>query len=141
MKKIFVDTNVIIDFLADRKPFSDSATNLFSLAAQRKFIIYISAISFNNIYYLLKRQANHNKTINTLIELQNVTRTVEVNEVIIRKSLHADFNDFEDAIQYFCAASISNITCLVTRNSKDYKSSNIAVLTPEETIALLNLGN
>lgn len=141
MKKIFVDTNVIIDFLADRKPFSEPATNLFSLAAQHKFIIYISAISFNNIYYLLKRQLSHSKTIKTLIELQNLTRTVEVSEVIIKKSLQSDFNDFEDAIQYFCASSITGITCFVTRNSKDYKSSKIAVLTPGETLALFNLEN
>ena len=140
MKKIFLDTNVIIDFLADRKPFSEPASTLFSLAVQHKITIYVSAISFNNIYFVLKQHLSHKKIIGTLIELQNWTKTIEVNEAIIERSLRSDFSDFEDAIQYFCAASISSITCIVTRNSKDYKSSTIAVMTPGETISLLNLG-
>jgi predicted nucleic acid-binding protein len=141
MKKIFVDTNVIIDFLSDRKPFSDAATILFSWAAQRKITIYISAISFNNIYYILKQQLSHSKTINTLIGIQEITRTIEVSELIIKKSLQSDFRDFEDAIQHFCAVSVANMGCIVTRNSKDYKPSKIAVMTPTEAIALLNLRN
>lgn len=140
MRKIFLDTSVIIDFLADRKPHSRPATILFSWAAQHKIIIYVSAISFNNIYYVLKQQLSHSKTIHTLIELQNIVRTVDVNDAIIKKSLQSDFNDFEDAIQHFCAVSIASIACIVTRNAKDYKSSTIAVMTPGETISLLNLG-
>lgn len=141
MRKIFLDTNVIIDFLADRKPHSDSASILFSWAAQHKIIIYVSAISFNNIYYILKQQLSHGKSIHTLIGLQNIVRTIDVNEAIIRKSLQSDFSDFEDAIQHFCAVSIASMACIVTRNSKDYKSSKIAVMTPGETISLLNLGD
>lgn len=139
MKKIFLDTNIIIDYLADRKPFSDAAATLYSLAAQNKISIYVSAISFNNIYYILKSQLSHAKAIKVLKELQGWTRTIEVNEMIIKKSLEADFNDFEDGIQYFCATSIPNITCIVTRNMKDYKAARIPILTPTETISLLAL--
>lgn len=36
MKRLFLDTNVIIDFLADRKPFSDAAAILFDAAIDKK---------------------------------------------------------------------------------------------------------
>jgi predicted nucleic acid-binding protein len=50
MKHLFLDTNVIIDVLADRKPFSESAAILFDYAEKGKINIYISALSYSNIY-------------------------------------------------------------------------------------------
>jgi len=138
MKRIFLDTNVVIDFLADRRPFSIDAARLFDLALDGKTRIYISAVSYNNIYYILRQSLTNNATLKLLNELAEMTEITDVTNDIIRKSLKTDFNDYEDAVQYYCALSIPKIDFIVTRNSKDFKKSTISVLTPVEAIVSLS---
>lgn len=134
MKHIFLDTNVVIDFLANRQPFALAAARLFNLAIGNKSKIYISAVSYNNIYYILRRSLSSSATIAMLEELASMTAIVDVTDNVIRQSLKTDFKDYEDAIQYYCALSVSEVDVIVTRNTKDYKKSTIAVLTPIEAI-------
>ncbi len=137
MKHLFIDTNVVIDFLADRKPFSESALKLFDLSFKKKVNLYISAVSYNNIYYILKQSYQHKDTIDLLKELMEMTEILDVTKTIIEKSLKSDFKDFEDAIQYYCAKSLSKIELIITRDTKDYKKSDLPVLTSDEVISLL----
>lgn len=132
MKHIFMDTNVVIDFLANRQPFSADAARLFNSAINNKVKIYISAVSYNNIYYILRQSLSGNATMKLLTELANMTDIADVTDHIIRQSLKTDFKDYEDAIQYYCALSIPQVEIIVTRNVKDYKKSTLAVLTPAE---------
>jgi predicted nucleic acid-binding protein len=138
MKNIFIDTNVVIDFLADRRPFSVDAARLFDLAIEGKTRIYISAVSYNNIYYILRQSLTNNATIKLLEELAGITEITDVTNDVIRKSLKTDFKDYEDAIQYNCALSIPGIDFIVTRNGKDFKKSVISILTPAEAMASLS---
>jgi predicted nucleic acid-binding protein len=138
MKHIFMDTNVVIDFLADRQPFSLQAAKLFDLTIDGKVKIYISAVSYNNIYYILRRSLTNNATIKLLEELVEITEITDVTKSIIKQSLKTDFKDYEDAIQYYCALSLPKIDFIVTRNTKDFKKSTVAVLTPAEAIVTLN---
>lgn len=138
MKKIFIDTNVVIDFLADRRPFSIDAARLFDMAIDGKVKIYISAVSYNNIYYILRQSLTNSATIKLLEELAAMTEIADVTNDVIRQSLKTDFNDYEDAIQYLCAMAVSGIDCIITRNTKDFKKSTISVLTPSEAIASLS---
>jgi predicted nucleic acid-binding protein len=137
MKHIFIDTNVIIDFLTDRKPFSLEAAKLFNFALNKKITLYTSSVSYNNIYYILRQSLSHTATIKALTALEEWTETINVSKDVIRKSLKSDFKDFEDAIQYNCAQSISKIECIVTRNSKDFKTSSLPVFAPQEAVAIV----
>lgn len=137
MKHLFVDTNVLIDFLANRKPFSLEAATLFNFALQKRLTIYVAAVSFNNIYYILRQSCSHSDTLHILSELEEWTTTVDVSKEVIKKSLQSDFKDFEDAIQYHCAKTIKNIDGIVTRNRKDFKTSILAVFTPKEALSLI----
>lgn len=127
MKHIFLDTNVVIDFLADRRLFSIDAAQLFDLAVEGKIKIYISAVSYNNIYYILHQSLTSNATIKLLDELASMTEIADVTNEVIRNSLKTDFKDYEDAIQYYCALNVPEIEFIVTRNTKDFKKSTIAV--------------
>ncbi|MES2274566.1 MAG: PIN domain-containing protein [Bacteroidota bacterium] len=137
MKHIFLDTNVVIDFLANRQPFALAAAKLFNLAIDNKSKIYISAVSYNNIYYILRQSLSSSVTIAMLDELASMTEIADVTDAIIRQSLKTDFKDYEDAIQYYCALSIPEIDFIVTRNTKDYKKSSLPVLTPIEAISAM----
>jgi predicted nucleic acid-binding protein len=137
MKRIFIDTNVIIDFFANRKPFSIEAALLFNYSFNKKINIYISAVSYNNIYYILRQSCSHTETIKMLTELNEWTDTVEVSKDIINKSLKSNFKDIEDAIQYNCAKSLKKIDFIVTRDTKDFKTSSIPILTPNEAVTVI----
>lgn len=137
MKNIFLDTNVIIDILADRKPFSIAGAKLFDHAENGKINLFISALSYSNIYYIIRKTCSHKEMLMTLKDLEALIETIDVTKQIISKSLHSDFKDFEDSIQYYTALSNKKITAIVTRNGKDFKKSDLAILTPEEALSII----
>lgn len=137
MKNLFLDTNVIIDTLADRKPFSKAGANLFEYAEKGKVNLFISSLTYANIYYIIRKSCTHKELISTLRDLESIIETVDVTKQIISKSLQSEFKDFEDSIQYHTALSNKKITAIVTRNGKDFKKSDLAILTPEEAISII----
>ena len=132
-----MDTNVVIDFLANRVPFSTDAAQLFKYALDGNAHILISAISYSNIYYIIRQSTSSNIAVTLLNELSDITAIIDVTDEIIRQSLKSNFKDNEDAIQYHCALSIPELDFIVTRNTKDFKNSALPVLTPKEAIASL----
>ena len=137
MKHIFLDTNVLIDFLADRKPFSLEAAKIFNYSFKKKVTIYVAAVSYNNIYYILRQSCTHSETIKILNELQEWTEAIDVSKDVIRKAIKSEFKDFEDAIQYNCAKTLNKIDCIVTRDTKDFKTSSIPTMTPKEALTMI----
>ena len=138
MKIIFLDTNVIIDFLADRRPFSLTAAEIFNASFSGNVKIYISSVSYNNIYYILRQSLSHNETLKLLEALSEMTEIVDVTKTVIKKSLKSEFKDFEDAIQYNCALTVSKLDFIVTRDSKDFKKSTLPVMNPQEAVGIIN---
>jgi predicted nucleic acid-binding protein len=141
MKNIFLDTNVLIDFFANRTPFSTEAAKLFNYSFKKKITIYISAVSYNNIYYIVRQAYSHSETIKMLSELNEWTEIIDVSKDIIKKSIKSDFKDFEDAIQYHCAKSLAKLDFIVTRDTKDYKTSTLPILTPKEAVTVIESTN
>ena len=138
MKIIFLDTNVIIDFLADRRPFSLTAAEIFNASLSGNVKIYISSVSYNNIYYILRQSLSHNETLKLLEALSEMSEVVDVTKTVIKKSLKSEFKDFEDAIQYNCALTVSKLDFIVTRDSKDFKKSTLPVMNPQEAVGIIN---
>jgi predicted nucleic acid-binding protein len=78
MKNLFADANIIIDFLALREPFSSDAAALFDLAEKGKVKIFISAVSFNVVFYFLRQKYRHTKTLEFLNELYTLVIILDV---------------------------------------------------------------
>jgi predicted nucleic acid-binding protein len=131
MTDLFIDTDVIIDFIIDRQPFSREAAQLFTLIDQKKVKGYTSALCYSNLYYVLSKYAAHKKVITMLNELSELVGILKVDDDIIKASLASDFKDFEDAIQYYTAQEYKRIDVIITRNIKDYKKSSLPIMTPE----------
>lgn len=85
----------------------------------------------------MRQSSSHSQTIKILHELQELTDTVDVSKEVISKALKSEFKDFEDAIQYHCAKTIKKIDCIVTRDTKDFKTSTIPILTPQEALTMI----
>jgi len=136
MKKILIDTDVILDFFFDRKPFSENSSIILNMCERKHIQGFVTPVIISNSYYLLRRTAQHNKVISKLKQLLSITDVLNMNKQIIEYALNSDFKDFEDALQNFAAVSNGDIDVIVTRNVKDFKKSEIAVLTPESFLKL-----
>jgi predicted nucleic acid-binding protein len=132
MKTVFVDTNVIIDLLADRPPISKFAIELFRLAESNKVKLFTSSHSLATTHYLLKKYVAEEQLRAMLSSLLDLIVIIPVDLQIIKKSLSSKYKDFEDAIQIYAANSINSIDYIVTRNLKDFKDADIVVFAPDE---------
>lgn len=137
MKNIFLDTDIIIDFISDRMPFSTDATKIFSLIDQNVIQGHTSSLCFSNLYYVLTKHASHNKVVLKLKDLSEILGVLNVDRKTIHEALSSQFKDFEDAIQYFAALESKYIDILVTRNIKDYKTASLPVMTPDNFLKTL----
>jgi hypothetical protein len=109
------------------------SVKLINLVENGLFKGYTSTIIFSNTYYIQRKLIGHKVSINFLKNLRLLVTVLNVDDSIIHKALESDFNDFEDAIQYFTAIEI-NMDCLITRNAGDYKKSIIPIYTPTELL-------
>ena len=131
---LFIDANIILDFLLKRDPFAIAAFNLFKLLKHKSIIGYSSADIFTSLYYLIRKQSSHDKAITILSELEQLIKVLPVTEKDIKFGLKTTlFRDFEDAVQYSVAKE-HNLSYIITRDKKDYKNSDIPVVDAEEYV-------
>lgn len=132
MKKVFLDTNIIVDLIADRKPFSKYSIEIFKKAEEKKIKLFTSSHSIATTHYLLKKYLEEKKLRDVLYNLLDYVTVIAVDTDVLKKGLRSKHKDFEDSIQILCASTIEKIDCIVTRNTKDFRDSEILVLTPDE---------
>lgn len=131
MNEIYIDSDIILDLLAKREPFYPFSAELFSLVEEGKINAFVSPLIFSNLYYLLRKLKSKEIARKSLYKLKLLVKILPVDEKIIELALLSEFDDFEDAIQYYTAKG-NNIHYLVTRNIKDYKKADITICTAEE---------
>ena len=133
--RILIDTNVLLDVLARREPFYASAAQIWSLAERGEIRAVVSAISFNNVYYVLRRAEGRVKAEKAMRLIRDVFESVPPDGQIINQAIDSGMDDFEDAVQ-FHSATRAKAAYLVTRNPAHFPKSDLPVLTPEEFLTL-----
>ena len=131
MNSILIDTDVILDFFFDRVPFSDDALSILNLCENKKIKGFITPVMLSNIYYILRKTAKHEKVIESLKNLMNIVDVLIIYRESVLEALHSNFKDLEDALQNYSAENQKEISIVITRNTKDYKTSTLSVMTPE----------
>jgi predicted nucleic acid-binding protein len=135
--KVFVDTNVLLDVLARREPFYADAARIWSMAELGQIEAQVSVISFNNIYYVVRRAANRRAADRALRLMRNVFTAVPLNAQVLNQAIDAGFGDFEDAIQFHSAVH-TGADCLITRDAGHFPAGALPVHTPTEFLATLS---
>ncbi|MFV0593293.1 MAG: type II toxin-antitoxin system VapC family toxin [Draconibacterium sp.] len=138
--KLFVDSDVVIDFFTDREPYANPASELFELNEQGNVKLFLSAVSINNIYYIVRKFLGHKKTIEVVEMLTEMTEIVGTTKKEIIRALKNNFSDYEDSVQYSSALTINGLDAIITRNIKDYRNSSIAVMTPLNFLKMMEKG-
>lgn len=139
MDKILIDSDVILDFFFDRLPFSEFATQVIFMCESNKIIGFLTPVIYSNVYYLLRQTARHEKVIEKLKQLLEITEVLQMDKEVVKNALNSGFKDFEDSLQNYAAIQHGNIDVILTRNLKDYKKSKIAVFTPETYLKSINI--
>jgi predicted nucleic acid-binding protein len=131
--KILLDTNIIVDVALERQPYFGDSETVLSLAEQGQIEGYISASTFSDLYYIIRKGKGRNLTLEFLREISAFCQVATVNQDAINMALNANFRDFEDAIQY-SSAVVNNLDAIVTRNPQDFPVATPRILIPQQLI-------
>jgi predicted nucleic acid-binding protein len=127
-KKIFIDSDIILDVFMQREPFSRASQVLLNVS---KTNIVTSALVIANVHYFIKKHTNKNTAKTLIKEIAEIIEILPFGKENILSAANSDHADFEDSIQYHIAIQ-HNCDIIITRNIKDYKHSAIPVLTAEQ---------
>jgi predicted nucleic acid-binding protein len=133
MRKIFLDTNIILDLLAYRMPFYTEAAELFSLADKKKLTLSISSLCLADTHYILSKQNPEMEVRKILRKFKVLVQVLSLDDKITDLALNSEFRDFEDAIQYYTAIE-NEQDLIITRNQSDFRDSKIPIMTAGEFI-------
>lgn len=138
MMNVFVDTNVLLDVLARREPFYESSAAVWTLAEQGVIRGFVSALSFSNVYYIVRRLKDRRTAERAMLLLRDTFASVACDEQILSQAIDARMKDFEDAIQYYSALR-ANVAFLVSRDPDHFPRSTLSVVTPVEFLSTQSL--
>lgn len=135
MSRILIDTNIVIDLLAQREPFYENAAAIFSMADNKQVSLYISALSFANTNYILSKTTTAQQAREILRKFKVLVEVLPLDDKITELALSdLQFPDFEDGLQYYTAVE-HKLDGIITRNKKDFKNATVPVLTAKEFLA------
>ena len=136
MKQVFVDTNILLDYLFERRGFYKNAERLFDYCAMKNIKVNISALSVATIAYLLSKKFRINEVKEQLEILYGFANILPFNKRIIFLAHQSSFKDLEDGFQYFTAKE-HHIPFLITRNIKDFAVDDLSVLSPQQFLEIM----
>lgn len=132
--RVFVDTNVLLDVLAERKPFYSDSVSIWTLAESGRLEASVAAVSFTNCWYVVRKHAGRRSADKALHLLRDVFTPVDFTAQILNQAIDAGFEDFEDAVQFHSAVQ-AGVKCLLTRNADHFPRAPLPVLSPAEFLA------
>ena len=137
--KVLFDTNVIMDVLLDREPFSTAAAELLSRAERGDIAGYACGTTITTIHYLCSKVLGRGEARKKLRALLSVVEIAPVAKNVVVAALESPISDFEDAVLSE-AANLVSVHAIVTRNKKDFSGARVPVYTPPELLRLLDSG-
>ena len=134
--KLLIDTNVVLDVLLRREPFSKTAAEVLNLTQRDEVREYVSASAITDIYYIANKQMKDRDAVRDLLKrLLMVVSVAAVSEWEIQNALNLAWGDFEDSVQY-SVALLNEMDGIVTRNPSDYQEANMRIWLPEQALEL-----
>lgn len=136
MKRILLDTNVVLDVLLDRKPYVDASAAAWAAVETGVSEGLLAAHAVTTIHYLIRKEIGSVKTARTISAILSVFGIAAVDGAVIQEALQLPIADFEDAVTV-AAARVAGCECIVTRDPKGFRGSPVRSITPEAVLPLL----
>lgn len=138
MKRIFIDTNIIIDILISRDGYRD-ALRLIMLSKEMKLSLHVSTLTMANVAYILRKSFVGEILYDKLQTISSRFIVDSLSSESFQYALDLRAKDFEDALQYFCAKE-NKCDVIITRNAKDFSFSDIPVMKASSFLSVINVG-
>lgn len=132
--KIFLDANVILDYLTDRQPFADDAESVVEFCATEGNVGKITTLTACNAVYILTKVIGKRQAEEKIRELTDLIGLVGVSPEAVCENLAANHADFEDSVQ-LAEAIKWGAEAIVTRDKNGFAESPIPVFTPADFVA------
>ena len=136
MQRIFLDTNIVVDFLGEREKVYEASAKVLTLADQKKIKIFTTSNTISTSYYLLSKYENSKVAMEKIRKFKLLCSISIMDDEVVEKAINSDFKDFEDAMQYFSAVA-TKCDLIITRNEKDFKNALIPVMNAESYLQTL----
>ena len=130
---VFLDTNVVVDFMGERAGFFDDAATIFAMIEDRKITASASALTIVNCAYILKKAFNSDimlEKVETLCQMLNIT---PIDRSQLMNAVQLKPYDYEDAVQYLSALPY-RADVIITRDKRGFNDFDILVMTPAEFV-------
>jgi len=134
--KVLFDTNVVLDFLLDRRPFSAVAARLVARVERGEIEGLLGATTLTTLHYLLTKAIGRRSALEAVRTLLTLFTVAAVDDKVLSSALDLSFDDYEDAVLHE-AGRLAGADAVVTRNGGDFGGAELTVDTPEELEALL----
>lgn len=134
-KNVLLDTDVILDVILKREPFFKNSRMVFHACEKLKLNGFTTPVMLSNLAYMLKPAGTKSQVLEIISSLIEFLEIIGQKKSTVLAALESDFTDFEDALQHFAATENGSIQAIITRNTKDYKHSQIPVFTPKEFLS------
>ena len=133
MKKVLLDTNVVIDWLAKREPFAKQSIQIIELARDGKVVAFVSASAITDIFYIIRKLVSLSSARDAITQILSILKIAAIDEYDIIAARYSQFADFEDAVQFICAKKLG-ADYIITRDTADFELSTIPAVSPENFI-------
>lgn len=135
---LFLDTNVLLDFISRRGAFFENAEKVLDFCARTENSAYIASVSVTNCFYILRKEFPLKTTKNIFYELLQILDVADAPKHLILSALQNDgFSDFEDCIQAH-AADFVRADYIITRNARHFENSAVPAVTPSEFLKIIS---
>jgi predicted nucleic acid-binding protein len=136
MDRVFIDTNVLVDWLTQRPPFAEHSTKIVELIERRLISGVVNPLVLANTYYVTATYLDKITTHRVLSDMTSLFEIIDVCEEHVRNAVKEDAGDFEDEIHIQTMAA-NDIQIVITRNTKDFTHKSISPFTPVEYLESL----
>jgi len=129
--KVFLDTNVVIDFMGEREGFFNDAAAIISMVEEGKIHASVSALTIVNCAYILKKAFNLEIMLNKVEALCQMLDIMPIDKSVLQGAVRLKPYDYEDAVQ-FLSALPSRPDVIITRDKRGFRDFGILLMTPAE---------
>jgi len=136
--KVLFDTNVVLDLMLDRKPFSIAAAQLFSKVEHGELTRFVGATTITTIHYLASKTIGQERARQEIQKLFTLFEIAPIDRFVLENAVKSNFFDFEDAVLHEAAKYVS-VSAIVTRNVKGFQEASLKIYAPQELLNILSL--
>jgi predicted nucleic acid-binding protein len=129
--KVFLDTNILIDFIARREEFYQAAANIINLGVKGNIALYATPLTYATCIFIARKVLGYDGAVKAMQILDNYLHVTTMDETQCHHALFSQMPDFEDMLQ-FESAYAAGCDVIVTRNKKHFPQDAILLLDSKE---------